>query len=309
MAYGDIVTAGTVSGTAGSTTITGSSTPWASGPKPLQAADLMCVGGYIYPMTAVGGDGTMTIGVPLVENIPAGTSYVAILAAPARQAPSQISSTLPDLVSLLGFLVDAGLAVKCAGVNTNTPPGTPATGDYYAIGASPTGAWAGNAGSVAKWTGSAWYIRAATIGDMAIDTATPDLFVRTASTWEARSLTSGAVRYDTAQSLSLAQLSQARANIGSQFFSGLGHNISGLDLHNLTGAVRTDAGFLWGNGVTNAPSSDHWAYLKMSTNGSSSYMFLLAFSWHDIDGSGKPIIKYKRLSGSTYSPWYSVSLT
>lgn len=39
-----------------------------------------------------------------------------------------------------------------------TPPGSPAAGATYIIGPSPTGAWAGLAGSIAVWTGSAWAI-------------------------------------------------------------------------------------------------------------------------------------------------------
>jgi len=38
----------------------------------------------------------------------------------------------------------------------NTPPGTPATGDRYIIGGSPTGAWTGHALDVTEWNGSSW---------------------------------------------------------------------------------------------------------------------------------------------------------
>lgn len=40
--------------------------------------------------------------------------------------------------------------------NLAAPPGSPATGDTYIVAASPTGAWASQAGKVAVWTGSAW---------------------------------------------------------------------------------------------------------------------------------------------------------
>lgn len=47
-------------------------------------------------------------------------------------------------------------AVK--GYLTNTPPGSPADGDAYVIGAAPTGAWAAQASKVARYstTASAW---------------------------------------------------------------------------------------------------------------------------------------------------------
>lgn len=38
----------------------------------------------------------------------------------------------------------------------NTPPGSPAAGDCYAIGSAPTGAWAGKAGQVAVYDDAAW---------------------------------------------------------------------------------------------------------------------------------------------------------
>lgn len=39
---------------------------------------------------------------------------------------------------------------------TNTPPGSPADGDAYIVGPSPTGAWAGQTLKVALWETSAW---------------------------------------------------------------------------------------------------------------------------------------------------------
>lgn len=45
-----------------------------------------------------------------------------------------------------------------------TPPGSPASGDTYIVAASPTGAWAGQAGKVAVWTGSAWVFGTPRVG-------------------------------------------------------------------------------------------------------------------------------------------------
>jgi len=38
----------------------------------------------------------------------------------------------------------------------NAPPGSPALGDRYLIGNSPTGAWSGLSKRIAVWNGSAW---------------------------------------------------------------------------------------------------------------------------------------------------------
>ena len=45
-----------------------------------------------------------------------------------------------------------------------TPPGSPASGATYIVAASPTGAWAGQAGKVAVWTGSAWVFGTPRVG-------------------------------------------------------------------------------------------------------------------------------------------------
>mgnify|MGYP005836381757 CR=1 FL=1 len=45
-----------------------------------------------------------------------------------------------------------------------SPPSTPAYGDRYIVGPSPTGAWAGKAGQIAVFTGSGWAFYAPRIG-------------------------------------------------------------------------------------------------------------------------------------------------
>lgn len=49
-------------------------------------------------------------------------------------------------------LIDALLQAACITVNLNTPPGSPMAGDCYVIGTSPTGAWSGQAKTVAFYT-------------------------------------------------------------------------------------------------------------------------------------------------------------
>lgn len=45
-----------------------------------------------------------------------------------------------------------------------TPPGSPAAGDTYIVAVSPTGAWAGQEGKVAIWSGSDWVFGTPRIG-------------------------------------------------------------------------------------------------------------------------------------------------
>nr|HPN17904.1 DUF2793 domain-containing protein [Chitinophagales bacterium] len=47
----------------------------------------------------------------------------------------------------------------------NAPPGSPATGDTYLVGTSPTGAWVGYAKDIAEWNGSAWVFTDGVQGD------------------------------------------------------------------------------------------------------------------------------------------------
>ncbi len=52
---------------------------------------------------------------------------------------------------------------------TNTPPGSPANGDRYVCGTSPTGAWSGQANKYATYLTSAWEFRAPIEGELVYD--------------------------------------------------------------------------------------------------------------------------------------------
>lgn len=58
---------------------------------------------------------------------------------------NDIAQTADDL--LMCGVIDSTLA---------TPPGSPAQGDRYIVAASPTGAWAGQAGKIAVYYGTTW---------------------------------------------------------------------------------------------------------------------------------------------------------
>lgn len=66
---------------------------------------------------------------------------------------------------------------------TNAPPGSPADGDAYIIGGSPTGAWSGKARQIAIYQSSAWVYYVPTKGDTAFDKTTNAAFVFDGSAW------------------------------------------------------------------------------------------------------------------------------
>lgn len=71
-------------------------------------------------------------------------------------APSQAQKHVTHNEALVRLDAVVQLSVKDR--DLNAPPGSPAEGDRYIIGPSPTGAWASNANKVAYWDGSAWII-------------------------------------------------------------------------------------------------------------------------------------------------------
>jgi hypothetical protein len=60
--------------------------------------------------------------------------------------------------------LDALVMLSVKGLFTNTPPGSPADGDRYITGGSPTGAWAGQAGKVAARQDGTWRFYSPQVG-------------------------------------------------------------------------------------------------------------------------------------------------
>jgi len=86
-------------------------------------------------------------------------------------AQSQKHVTLNEAVSGLDTLVQLAVLDR----DLAAPPASPAEGDRYLVAASPTGAWAGQAGKIAAWQAGAWSFRAPRNGWMAwvLDEALP----------------------------------------------------------------------------------------------------------------------------------------
>lgn len=91
-------------------------------------------------------------------------------------------------VALRGFLrgVDGLVQPNVKGYLTNTPPGSPSDGDVYIIGAAPTGAWAGNAGKVARWYANdgAWDFYTPKNGWMLQSNSAREVYRYTGGAWE-----------------------------------------------------------------------------------------------------------------------------
>jgi hypothetical protein len=67
--------------------------------------------------------------------------------------------------------------------NMETPPGVVSSGDTYALGASPTGAWVGNAEKLALYQESDWVFITPNDGWLAVDSTTRILHVFQAGIW------------------------------------------------------------------------------------------------------------------------------
>lgn len=58
----------------------------------------------------------------------------------------------------------AGVHLSAKDRSLSAPPGAPATGDTYIVGASATGAWATHSDKIAVWDGAAWVFYTPRVG-------------------------------------------------------------------------------------------------------------------------------------------------
>ncbi len=98
--------------------------------------------------------------------------------------------------------VDSFLMPNAKGYLTNTPPGSPADGDLYIIGAAPTGAWAGQGGKVTRWSSvaNAWEFYAPKNGWMIQANSARDTYRYTGGAWEIFKISAGMLEGDAIQS-------------------------------------------------------------------------------------------------------------
>jgi len=65
----------------------------------------------------------------------------------------------------------------------NAPPGSPATGDTYLVGTSPSGAWIGHAKDIAEWNGSSWDFTDGVQGDFLYNATNALTYIFRSGNW------------------------------------------------------------------------------------------------------------------------------
>ena len=95
--------------------------------------------------------------------------------------PSQAQKHVTHNEALLRL--DSLVQLTLAGADEVTPPTTVEEGQAYAIGASPSGDWAGQSGQIAFWQNNAWHFVTPQEGWRAWDQATAQLLVFGPSGW------------------------------------------------------------------------------------------------------------------------------
>lgn len=73
--------------------------------------------------------------------------------------------------------------IRVVDKDLSAPPGSPTTGQVYIVGASPTGAWAGQANALARWSGSAWVFYTPRSGWLAYVIDETEFYHYTGSAW------------------------------------------------------------------------------------------------------------------------------
>lgn len=81
-------------------------------------------------------------------------------------------------------LLDALVQLRVTGFEAETPPLNPSPGTAYALGALPTGAWAGQAGQLAIWQGEGWLFIPPQIGWRAWGVEPAELRIWQGSAWQ-----------------------------------------------------------------------------------------------------------------------------
>lgn len=192
---------------------------------------------------------------------------------------ADIGANFPNSLRALLRAVDALVQASVLSLVIATPPGSPSNGDAYVVAASPTGAWAGQAGNIAVWSTQvatadtntkvpAWEFHAPKAGWMVFNAADKSFYVYDGTAWnfpQARSASSTLVALDGQTDFCL--LFEGVANGGNQFKVYGSQAASGLLIVTGNTAFQVDVGtqlvdaLLFGSGDSRAGGN---TYISLS---------------------------------------------
>jgi hypothetical protein len=93
-------------------------------------------------------------------------------------------------------LLDVVVSAAVEGLPLSTPPGSPAVGSCYIVGASPTGAWVGEADRLAAFTSGGWRFVAPIDGLSALVRSSGSIAVYRNGAWEVGTVRGSEVQVD-----------------------------------------------------------------------------------------------------------------
>ena len=138
-------------------------------------------------------------------------------------------------------LADIAVQAVVQSVAPASVPASPAIGQCWIVGASPSGAWAGNAGAIAAWTSGGWRFVAPFEGMTAWSIADGVTVRRSASTWIVGGMTAATLSIGGAQVVAARQPRVVAATGGStidtQARAAISALIAGLEVHGLFSAT------------------------------------------------------------------------
>lgn len=97
-----------------------------------------------------------------------------------QPAQAQKHITHNEAIELLDMIVQLGVQ----GTGAIQPPATPVTGETWALGVLPNGAWAGQGGKIASFRGGGWLFVTPQTGWQAYDISTQNMLVYNGADWE-----------------------------------------------------------------------------------------------------------------------------
>lgn len=96
-----------------------------------------------------------------------------------EQNQAQKEITHADALNILDGLVQSVVR----GIGQNIPPTTPVNGDLFVVGATPIGAWAGQANKIAHYVGTGWQFRTAFNGTLVYSREVDALYYFNGTSW------------------------------------------------------------------------------------------------------------------------------